>query len=111
MDSGVHASLDPNWHHQIIIMSSYISLTRLWLIFFYNFISHKNKICNDKDPLWFKNHIKTLIKKKNHLIKSYMANGRLAVDRVRFQRAGADLINIIKSSIEKLYKPKQPKYF
>ena len=40
-----------------------------------------------------------------------MANGRLAVDRVRFQRAGADLINIIKSSIEKLYKPKQPKYF
>ena len=29
-----------------------------------------------------------------------MANGRLAVDRVRLQKASAELINIIKSSKE-----------
>ena len=32
-----------------------------------------------------------------------MANGRLAVDRVRLQKAGAELINIIKSSKENFY--------
>ena len=70
---------------------------------FHNFIPNKNIICNDKDPPWFNNHIKTLIEKKNHLFKSYMANGRLAVDRVRLQKAGAELINIIKSSKENFY--------
>ena len=71
---------------------------------FHNFIPNKNIICNDKDPPWFNNHIKTLIEKKNHLFKSYMANGRLAVDRVRLQKAGAELINIIKSPKENFYK-------
>ena len=70
---------------------------------FYNFITKKYIICNDKDPPWFNNQIKTLIEKKNHLFKSYMANVRLAVDRVRLQRAGAELINIIKSSKENFY--------
>ena len=32
-----------------------------------------------------------------------MANGRLAVDRIRLQKAGAELINIIKSSKENFY--------
>ena len=32
-----------------------------------------------------------------------MANGRLAVDRFRLQKAGAKLINIIKSSKEVFY--------
>ena len=33
-----------------------------------------------------------------------MANGRLVVDRVRSQKAGAELINMIKSSKENFYK-------
>ena len=70
---------------------------------FHNFISNINIFCNDKDPPWFNNQIKTLIEKKNNLFKSYMANGRLAVDRVRLQKAGAELINIIKSSKEIFY--------
>ena len=70
---------------------------------FHNFILNKNIICNDKDPPWFNNQIKTLIEKKNHLFKSYMANCRLAVDRVSLQKAGAELINIIKSSKENFY--------
>ena len=32
-----------------------------------------------------------------------MANGRLPVDRVRLQKAGAELINIIKSSEENFH--------
>ena len=67
---------------------------------FHNFILNKNIICNGKDPPWFNNQIKTLIEKKNHLFKSYMANFRLVVDHVSLQKAGAELINIIKSSKE-----------
>ena len=70
---------------------------------FHKFIPNKNIICNDKDPPWFNNQIKALIEKKNNLFKSYMDNGRLAVDRFRLQKAGADLINIIKSSRENFY--------
>ena len=50
-------------------------------------------------PSWFNNQIKTLIEKKNHLFKSYMANGSLVVYRVRLQKAGAELINIFKLNI------------
>ena len=42
--------------------------------------------------------LKHLIEKKNHLFKSYMANGILTVGRKRLQKAGAELIKIIKSS-------------
>ena len=41
---------------------------------------------------------KTLIEKKNHLFKSFMTNGRLNGDCVKLQKAGAELINVIKSS-------------
>ena len=71
---------------------------------FHNFIQNKNITCNDKDPSWFNNYIKTLIEKKNNLFKSYMANGRLAVDRVRSQKAGVELISTIISSKENFYK-------
>ena len=54
-------------------------------------------------PPWFNNQIKTLIEKKNNHFKSYISNGRLVVDRVRLQEAGAELINIIKSSKENFY--------
>ena len=70
---------------------------------FHNFIPNKNIICNDKDPPWFNNQIKTLIENKNNLFKSFMANGRFAVDSVRLQKGGAELTNIIKSSKKHFY--------
>ena len=82
-----------------MLISSYISSTRPCLIFFI-FIPNKNINCNDKDPPWFNNQIKKLTEKKSHLFKSYMAIGRLPVDRVRLQKADTELINIIKSSKE-----------
>ena len=54
-------------------------------------------------PPWFNNQIKTLIEKKNNLFINCLANGRLILDRVKLQKAGAELINIIKSSKEKFY--------
>ena len=69
---------------------------------FQNLVPNKDIICNDNDPPWFNNQIKTLIEKKNH-IKIYMVNDRLVVDRVRLQKAGAELINIIKSSKQNFY--------
>ena len=86
-----------NVHEQLYVFN------KTMLNIFHNFIPNENIICNDKDPHWFNNQIKTLIEKKNHLFKSYMANGRLAVDRVRLQKAGAELITIIKSSKESFY--------
>ena len=89
MDSVVHASLHPNCHHQIVYakLNSKIEYPPLYerLV--------KNIICNEKGTPWFNNKIKTLIEKKNHLFKSYMANGSLVVDHVRLQKAGAELIN------------------
>ena len=70
---------------------------------FHNFIPHKHIICHNKHPPWFNNQIKTLIEKKNHIFKSYMAIARLALDRIRLQKVGAKLINIIKSSKENFY--------
>ena len=48
---------------------------------FHNFIPNKNIICNDKDFPRFNNQIKTLIERKNYLLKSYVTKGRLVVDR------------------------------
>ena len=70
---------------------------------FHNFIPNKNIICNDKDLSCYNNQIKTLIEKKNHHFKSYIANGRLAMDRFRLQKADAELINIMKSSRKNFY--------
>ena len=81
-----------------------MNMNKTMLNIFHNFIPNKNIICNDKDPPWFNNQIKILTEKKNDLFKSYIANGRLAVDRVRLQKGGAELINIIKSSKESFYK-------
>ena len=117
MKSGVHASLHPNCHHQLVyaklnLKIEYPSLlersvwdyknsntqllnreipfnSRNWekllknnnvteqlylfnkiiLNIFHSFIPNKNIICNDKNPLWFKNQIKTLIEKKYHLFE------------------------------------------
>ena len=40
-------------------------------------------------PPWFNNQIKTLIEKKNNLFINCLANGRLILDRVKLQKAGA----------------------
>ena len=70
---------------------------------FHNFIPNKNIICYHKDSSDFNNQIKGLIEQKNHLFKNYMADARLAVDRAKLQKAGAELIKVIKFSKENFY--------
>ena len=36
-----------------------------------NFISHEIIVCDDKDPLWVNNRVKTLIQEKNATCKIY----------------------------------------
>ena len=69
MDSGVHASLHRNCHHQVVY-------TKLNLKMEY-------------PPLY---------ERLNDTFKNYMANGRLVVHWVKLQKADAELINVIKFS-------------
>ena len=39
-----------------------------------NFIPHETIVCDDKDPPWFKNKIKTLIQAKNAAFNSFLKN-------------------------------------
>ena len=49
------------------------------------FISHETFVCNDKDPPWFNNRIKTLIQeKKNATYKIYRKDNPDVIYRVQF---------------------------
>ena len=41
---------------------------------FSNFIPHETIVCDDKDPPWFSNKIKTLIQAKNTTFDSFRKN-------------------------------------
>ena len=49
-------------------------LNRTILNILSNFIPHETIVCNDKDPPWFNNRIKTLIKEKNATYKIFRHN-------------------------------------
>ena len=116
-DSGVHSSLHPNCHHQIVFAKLNLHivypppyLQEIWhyreantglirraikefnwerafsnisvnekvdifnrtiLNILSNFIPHEIIVCDDKDPPWFNNRIKTLIQEKNATYKIY----------------------------------------
>ena len=93
-DSGVNSSLHPNCHHQIVFAKFNLHIVyppaylreiwhyreaNSWFIrraikefdwervfsnILSNFIPHEIIACNDKDPPWFNNWIKTLIQEK-----------------------------------------------
>ena len=119
-DCGVHSSLHPNCHHQIVFeklnlhivypppysretwhyreantgfirraikelnwkrtfLNSSVNekvdiFNRTILNILSNFISYEIIICDEKDPLWFKNRIKSLIQEKNATYKTYRHN-------------------------------------
>ena len=119
-NSGVHSSLHPNCHHQIVFaklnlhivyhppylreichdreantglirrdikkfnwerafsntsVNEKVNIFNKTLInIFSNFIPHEIIVCDDKDPPWFNNRIKTLIQEKNITYKIYHHN-------------------------------------
>ena len=68
-----------------------------------NFIPHETIVCNDKDPPWFNNRIKTLIKEKNAIYKIFRHNkdNPNLIYRLKFLQGR--LSTIIESSKEKYY--------
>ena len=125
MDISVHASLHLSCHHQILYAKSKLKLNpppplppdymngQFGTIKTLNCSIVQLKPSTGRNYLEIRmlmssytssnNQIKTLIDKKNHLFKSYMANDRLVVDLVRLQKAGAEPTKIIKSSKESFY--------
>ena len=47
---------------------------------FTNFVPNKIITCNDKDPIWMNEKIKSKVKSKNQLYKVCIKNGRNEVD-------------------------------
>ena len=68
-----------------------------------NFIPHETIVCNDKDPPWFNNRIKTLIKEKNATYKIFRHNkdNPNLIYRLKFLQER--LSTIIESSKERYY--------
>ena len=88
-ENGVHASLHPNRHHQVIFVNLKIDYPTVFeqlimimgnhahnkvcffnktiLNIFHNLIPNKTITCNDKDPPRFNNVIRQIINKKNEI--------------------------------------------
>ena len=68
-----------------------------------NFIPHETIVCNGKDPPWFNNRIKTLIKEKNATYKIFCHNKDNANLIYRLKFPQECLSTIIESSKERYY--------
>ena len=68
-----------------------------------NFIPHELIVCDDKDPPWFNNRIKTLIQEKNGTYKIYRHNKENSDLLYRLQFLQERLSTSIQSSKERYY--------
>ena len=68
-----------------------------------NFIPHEIIVCNDKDPPWFYNSIKTLIQEKNATHKIYRHNKDNPDLIYRLQVLQERLSTSVESSKERFY--------
>ena len=108
VNSGVHASLHPNCHHQIVHTSFNLNISYpppyqrlIWdykkadsekirkaldllnweiLNIFSNYMPNKYITIDDKDPAWMNEAIKLKIKAKDNIYKKYIHNGRFESD-------------------------------
>ena len=108
VNSGVHASLHPNCHHQIVHTSFNLNISYpppyqrlIWdykkadsekirkaldllnweiLNIFSNYVPNKYITIDDKDPAWMNEAIKLKIKAKDNIYKKYIHNGRFESD-------------------------------
>ena len=74
-----HLSLntDPNWQVK--------TFQEIFLNIMSNFIPSSTKNCIPRDPPWIKQSLKSLLKKKNRLYKSYKRGGYKSEDKVRLE--------------------------
>ena len=69
---------------------------------FRNYVPNKYITCDDKDPVWMNENIKSKIKSKNLLYKQYTQNGRKESDLIVLENLIAELNELI-SSTKSLY--------
>ena len=69
---------------------------------FRNYVPNKYITCDDKDPVWMNENIKSKIKSKNLLYKQYTQNGRKESGLIVLENLIAELNELI-SSTKALY--------
>ena len=84
-------------------MKKLIFLVDIFLNILSNFIPHEIIVCDDKDPPWFNNRIKTLIQQKNATYKIYRHNKDNPDLIYRLQFLQERLSTSIQSSKERYY--------
>ena len=121
LNSGVHSSLHPNCHHQIIFTKinlkiefhspykrlvwdykngniDYINQSINIFNIFKKFIRNKVKFYNDSDPPWITDKIKRLITLKNQMFKIYLRNGKKSDEYELLQSSTQQLESLIQES-------------
>ena len=70
---------------------------------FINFVPNKIVTCNDKDPIWMNEKIKSKVKSKNQLYKVYIKNDRNKVDFLNLINSIAELNKLVSTNKTSYY--------
>ena len=80
-------------------MESQVSeLNNLLLNIYSNYIPNKTVLCDDKDPPWMTNGIRTVIEMKNNAYKEYIRSGMRHNYYVRLVNLTTELSNLIRDT-------------
>ena len=83
---------------QVLILNDVI------LNVFKNFVPNKYITCDDKDPVWMNENIKSKIKAKNKLYQVYIKKGRQETDFFHLEESGCNLNDLILQTKTSYYK-------
>ena len=70
---------------------------------FSNYIRSKFVTFDDKDPPWMTDRIKNKIFKKDYIYKSYISNGKTAIDYQKLHDIGSEISQMISKSKKEYY--------
>ena len=73
-------------------------LNDLFLNIYSNYIPNKTVLCDDKDPPWMINGIRTAIEVKNNAYKEYIRSGMRHNYYVRLENLTTELLNLIRDT-------------
>ena len=80
-------------------MESQVSeLSDLLLDIYSNYIPNKTVLCDDKDPPWMTNGIRTVIEMKNNAYKEYIRSDMRHNYYIRLENLTTELSNLIRDT-------------
>ena len=80
------------------VESQVSELSDLLLNIYSNYIPKKTVLCDDKDPLWMTNGIRTAIEMKNNAYKEYIRSGMRHNCYICLENLTTELLNLIRDS-------------